>query len=126
MNRRFVSILLLQLFVALVFKDLILYLDLYVNRAYIAEVLCINKDKPMVMCYGSCYVNKTINDSHEKDQQVPNPVKEKKSEYLNQIRHTGLHFSILQAPDNQNIRPFRDVLSGILPIHDIFHPPRLS
>lgn len=126
MNKRFVSILLLQLFVALVFKDLILYLDLYVNRAYIAEVLCINKDKPMVMCYGSCYVNKTINDSHEKDQQVPNPVKERKAEYLNRICQPLFRFHHLQASENQNIKPTQDFLTGILPIHDIFHPPRLS
>jgi hypothetical protein len=30
------------------------------NRDYIAEVLCINKEKPIAMCYGQCFLEKNL------------------------------------------------------------------
>lgn len=30
------------------------------NREYIAEVLCINKEKPITMCYGQCFLEKNL------------------------------------------------------------------
>lgn len=30
------------------------------NRDYIAEVLCINKEKPITMCYGQCFLDKNL------------------------------------------------------------------
>jgi len=30
------------------------------NQEYIAEVLCINKEKPMTMCYGTCFLKRNL------------------------------------------------------------------
>jgi hypothetical protein len=30
------------------------------NRDYIAQVLCINKSKPMTMCYGNCFLKRNL------------------------------------------------------------------
>jgi len=30
------------------------------NRGYIAEELCVNKDNPITMCYGQCFLNKNL------------------------------------------------------------------
>ena len=30
------------------------------NRAYIAEVLCVNKEKPMTMCMGQCFLDRNL------------------------------------------------------------------
>jgi hypothetical protein len=30
------------------------------HRDYIAEVLCINKDKPAIKCHGHCFLNKNL------------------------------------------------------------------
>jgi hypothetical protein len=30
------------------------------NRDYIAEVLCVNKEKPITMCYGQCFLEKNL------------------------------------------------------------------
>ncbi len=30
------------------------------NRDYIAEVLCINRDKPITVCYGQCFLEKNL------------------------------------------------------------------
>lgn len=30
------------------------------NKDYIAENYCVNKDRPITMCYGSCFLNKAL------------------------------------------------------------------
>ena len=30
------------------------------NRDYIAEVLCVNKEKPMTMCHGKCFLDRNL------------------------------------------------------------------
>jgi hypothetical protein len=39
------------------------------NKTYIAEILCINKEKPITMCYGQCFLNKNLDlaDDHASD-----------------------------------------------------------
>jgi hypothetical protein len=44
------------------------------NRQYIAEVLCINKEKPMQACHGQCFLKKNLNLTEEpipEDTEVP-------------------------------------------------------
>lgn len=38
-----------------------------INQAYIAKVLCVNRDKPQMHCDGKCYLKKEINRNAEKD-----------------------------------------------------------
>lgn len=39
------------------------------NRDYIAENYCVNKDRPITMCYGSCFLERGLGLAD----QVPNP-----------------------------------------------------
>lgn len=32
-----------------------------INREYIAEVLCVNKQKPMMNCHGQCFLERNLN-----------------------------------------------------------------
>jgi hypothetical protein len=44
------------------------------NREYIAEVLCINKEKPMEACHGQCFLKRNLDltkKSTPKDTRVP-------------------------------------------------------
>jgi len=44
------------------------------NREYIAEVLCINKEEPMAECHGQCFLKKNLNMNEESaadGQEVP-------------------------------------------------------
>ena len=36
------------------------FVEYYINFDYIAEVLCINKDKPQTNCQGACYLKDQI------------------------------------------------------------------
>ncbi|MBK9733043.1 MAG: hypothetical protein IPO83_17460 [Chitinophagaceae bacterium] len=38
-----------------------------INQAYIARVLCINRDKPQMHCDGKCYLKKEIDRNAEKE-----------------------------------------------------------
>jgi hypothetical protein len=39
-----------------------------INRDYIAENLCVNRDKPMLNCNGQCYLAKKLQAAEEKEQ----------------------------------------------------------
>ena len=42
------------------------------NQDYIAEVLCINKDKPIAMCNGQCFLKQKLNlGEEEKNTSIP-------------------------------------------------------
>ncbi|MEY3956556.1 MAG: hypothetical protein RLZ73_1011 [Bacteroidota bacterium] len=38
-----------------------------INRDYIAENLCVNRDKPMLNCNGQCYLAKKLKAAEEKE-----------------------------------------------------------
>ncbi|RAW02547.1 hypothetical protein DQQ10_00045 [Pseudochryseolinea flava] len=38
-----------------------------VNKTYIAEVLCINKDKPLLSCHGKCFLKRNLNERDKTD-----------------------------------------------------------
>ncbi len=43
-----------------------------INQDYIAEFLCINKDKPELECNGKCYLTKQLKEiSEEKEKNLP-------------------------------------------------------
>ena len=46
------------------------------NRDYIAEVLCVNKEKPMTMCMGQCFLDRNLSLAHdETPKQAPTATK---------------------------------------------------
>lgn len=52
------------------------------NREYIAEVLCVNKEKPLTMCYGQCFLDKHSPVDEGADQEGLPVEKNKKIEVL--------------------------------------------
>jgi hypothetical protein len=37
------------------------------NRDYIADVLCVNREKPITMCYGQCFLEKKLDLADDND-----------------------------------------------------------
>lgn len=58
------------------FSSFVIKADYFLNKNYIATVLCINKAKPKLQCSGKCYLAKKLKEE-EKQQQTPNNRKEK-------------------------------------------------
>jgi len=74
---RLLSILFLSLYLLLVFRPLLPYVEYAMFKEYIAEVLCINKDKPEMNCCGKCHLKKRVEDQQKADQPHQNSSKTK-------------------------------------------------
>ncbi len=102
-------------------------IDFKINQDFIAKVLCINRDEPLTMCNGKCYLSEQLNKVEEQEEkQLPNS-KNEKVEVL--YFHAKKPFDFLKYADNYISKPsshneyeFYD--SSF--ITDIFHPPKVN
>lgn len=60
-----------------------------INREYIAENLCVNRDKPMLNCNGQCYLAQKLKAAEEKEQKS-------NSERLEKMPEVVLIFQAIQ------------------------------
>ena len=101
----------------------LVYLDFEMRREYIAEVLCINRDKPIAVCGGTCYLNLNLEKSTPNPQTPP-------SNYTNLL---GFYFQEIEAREFCN--PFA-IVDPYLFVHTtegkptpftnaVFEPPRV-
>ena len=65
------SLLLIVIFLLHIFSKELIYLNYYLNKDYIANTLCKNKDKPKMHCEGKCHLNKQL-EQDEKNKDTPN------------------------------------------------------
>ena len=63
MNKLITTYLFLALYVIAMLKPMFPIVDYFINYDYIAEQLCENKNKPILACYGKCYIAKEIQKS---------------------------------------------------------------
>ncbi|MDC6404319.1 MULTISPECIES: hypothetical protein [Maribacter] len=66
--RKNLSLLFTLLYFMAMVKPVMPVLEYLYNQDYIAEVLCINKDKPMLNCDGKCYLAKMIKEQQKEKQ----------------------------------------------------------
>ena len=78
---------------------LFIALDFYLNQELIASTLCINRDKPELLCSGKCVLNTMLEKSEESEkQQIPASQKDK------------IEYWIVSFPNVQEIE-FREHIS---------------
>ncbi len=102
--KRIISIFFLLAFVSTSLKQYYPYLDYSINKNYISEFLCINKDKPELGCQGKCHLNKQlekVNAENNGDFPIPSPNEEIFSILFFQI-DTPISFEILNGIDSKN------------------------
>ena len=80
------ALILTAVFIFILVKPVIPYLEYMVRKDWIIEKFCINKEKPEIHCNGKCHLEKQLNkEADESDNQLPDqPRQEKKvrMEYL--------------------------------------------
>lgn len=94
--KKFVSIFLLALYLFGILKSVSPYIEYALNRDYIVENLCINKDKPELECHGKCYLNDRLQEANEENpphDHAPNPRIEFKENAPAILEEENLHFS---------------------------------
>jgi hypothetical protein len=77
--KRILPILFLLAFVTTSLKQYYPYLDYSINKNYISEFLCVNKDKPELRCEGKCHLNKQLKKINTEDNgnfPIPSPNEE--------------------------------------------------
>jgi hypothetical protein len=93
------------------------------NKSYIAQVLCINKEKKEMACDGKCYLKKQLKKEEEKETNKPVYIKLQNDVVL--YFKTVNHFQANAYP-LQKLNLHNDSRSTIFkgnPL-DIFHPPQ--
>jgi len=73
--RRFWSFVFILLYFFATFRPIAPYIEYQLNKDYIAEFLCINRDKPALQCHGKCYLSKMIEETQKEEPvQIPREV----------------------------------------------------
>lgn len=67
MLRSFTAIFLMTMLFASNCSRLFVYAGFEMNEQYIAEKLCVNRNKPMMHCNGRCYLAKKLKQAEEKE-----------------------------------------------------------
>ena len=118
--KRLFSISMLSVILMQTFSTLIIIADYQLNKNYIAQNLCENKNKPQLHCNGKCQLNKQLQ-KQDKNENAPfNPIKEK-----NQIQlfceWNDFGFADSQSIKNNYLPYLEKKITS--PISSTFHPP---
>jgi hypothetical protein len=117
--------LLLSVYLLALCKPFYPLVEYNLNKAYIAQALCENKDQPELQCEGKCHLVKEItkaNDAGEKENKPVSPRInfDNDCSYLNPLADRANHLQNLNALFKlASAVPFTSEV-----IADIFHPPR--
>jgi hypothetical protein len=97
----------------------IVYASYQLNKSYITEVYCVNKNKPWMHCNGHCFLMKKLRQAEEKEKQQRTGQQEKFQEAIFPI-HQSIPFfntlSLIEFPRSWSGSPVNIPLL-------IFHPP---
>ncbi|GJM34256.1 MAG: hypothetical protein DHS20C18_32570 [Saprospiraceae bacterium] len=126
--KKFFSISLLILFLGQGFYLGLLSGYLSWEREYIIDKYCINKDKPLLLCSGRCYINEVLGEELESgnfDQSTaPTVTVERPSLTLFCEQFSPI---IVPAPTSEGaLNSHYNYLYYYHPVSSIFHPPRFS
>jgi len=120
--KQFIIYLLLILFSAQSFEQVLIGLNFKLNQDYFASI-CTNKDKPELNCNGCCHLKKQLAQSEE-DKSSDDKLETKKALELF-VEYISVE---IQKPNLNLLVDGYSVLKLILPsayYYDIFHPPRI-
>tara|TARA_B100000953_G_C17899380_1_gene383865 strand:+ start:433 stop:765 length:333 start_codon:yes stop_codon:yes gene_type:complete len=105
-------------------KPVLPVFDYVVNQDYIAEYLCINKDKPEMHCDGKCYLMQMLEEQrNEKKQNLPSiDLREYPIGFVTVLTLENTTFS---PSDLKNTNNYTNKYS-FLNSYQYFHPPIFS
>jgi hypothetical protein len=105
------------------FSSFVIQANYYLNKDYIAKVLCINREKPKMHCNGKCYLAKKLKEQERQEQQSPNPKLEKLDIQLYFVAQAYNHTPGLQLSKIEYVVQQEKTLSAFPRF--VFHPPSI-
>jgi hypothetical protein len=99
MLNRITIIFLIVALIASNFSRFFIYAGFELNQKYIAENLCINKDKPWLHCNGKCYFIRKIKDAQQKESSEEGQTQKNlfQDAYFTQVTAVKFHTQLLQV-----------------------------
>lgn len=120
--KRFIVLLLIAIVVVQSFSRIWIMTAFYINQAYIAANLCVNRFEPVATCKGSCDLNDKLEKERESEQ---NQVKQKFQEAV--VLVPQLHWNtpkMADTPVSRDIFPTTNPIEYPLGyLSTIFRPP---
>ena len=101
-------------------------IDFKINQDFIAEMLCINKEKPMSSCNGKCYLSEQLKKVEEQEEKQAPTNKKERLEVLYCYAKKSLDFPSFANNYKSKLNlAYENELYDSSFISDIFHPPTL-
>ncbi|QLE01440.1 hypothetical protein HX109_07630 [Galbibacter sp. BG1] len=121
---RIYSIAFTLLYLLAMLKPVLPVFDYVVNHDYIAEYLCINKDRPEMHCDGKCYLMQMLEEENQqKKQNLPAiDLREYPIGFVSFLSLENTGYSII--PEKKTTLYFNKY--SFLASYKYFHPPSLS
>jgi hypothetical protein len=124
--KRAFAILMVTVMILPVLTRIMILIDFKINQEFIADVLCINKDEPVLMCSGKCYLSEQLKKVEgQEEKQAPTSNKERLEviyyfsySSFNSLKDAFHHLGKLQPAYKNELHPS-------IFVANIFHPPKL-
>ena len=101
-------------------------IDFKINQDFIAEMLCINKEKPMSSCNGKCYLSEQLKKVEEQEEkQAPTNKKERLEVLYCYVKKSFNFPSFANNYKSKLNLAYENELYDSSFISEIFHPPTL-
>jgi hypothetical protein len=119
--KRFLPILMLSAIVMQTFSTLIIIANYEINKSYITQNFCENKNKPKMNCNGQCHLNKQLQKQEKNENAPANPIKEKTQI---QLFCQSNVFGYMNSYSEKNIYAPYSEKEISSPFSSLFHPPQ--
>ena len=103
----------------------LIYLDFNLRREYIAEVLCINKEEPITVCGGHCYLTRQLERASEQQEKAA-ATSQKLEFHFFSLCIARLDFLSLENGLTQSTSQWESLTFSSSYLADIFRPPKIS
>lgn len=103
----------------------LIYLDFNLRRDYIAEVLCIEREQPITVCGGKCYLDFKLEEAGGLEQEAPAPNRQLEISFFRQ-ENLKMSFHSVTFNGKKTYPLFGETSAYNAFIGDVFHPPKFS
>ncbi len=104
----------------------LIYLDFEVRNDYISKVLCIERNKPITVCGGSCYLTDKLNEAQEQQENAEKLTPREIVFFLNEQKLFADLRNQSEAVLTVGFLSSNEALPHTNYLTDIFRPPQLG
>lgn len=107
-----------------VLRPMLPYLEYSLNRDYIKTMLCIDKDEPMSMCEGSCYLDKRIQEESDKNHDADAPQLSTEKYPIDFMRFFSYNLSTVIATNEAKTSAYLNTYDFLF-VRNVLQPPKI-